>query len=105
MKACNTDILILGAGPAGISAAVYAKRGGMDVTVVTNGTSALLKAEKIENYYGFAEPVTGKAILDSGMKNAERLGVHVERTELLSIRVNDTLTGFTAETKNGKIEI
>lgn len=104
MKACNTDILILGAGPAGISAAVYAKRGGMDVTVVTNGTSALLKAEKIENYYGFAEPVTGKAILDSGMKNAERLGVHVERTELLSVRMNDTLTGFTTETKNGKIE-
>ena len=52
------DIIIIGAGPAGISAALYARRAGLAVTVVTKGPGALAKAEGIENYYGFAEPVT-----------------------------------------------
>lgn len=56
----KTDVLIVGAGPAGISAALYARRGGLDVTVVTKGieTGGLAQAEKIENYYGFPEPIS-----------------------------------------------
>lgn len=103
-KRIETRLLILGAGPAGISAALYARRGGAAVTVVTKGSSVLGKAEKIENYYGFAEPVSGAELLKNGIVNAKRLGVRVKETELLSIRLNDTMTGFTAETKNGIIE-
>ena len=44
------DIIIIGAGPAGISAALYARRAGLAVTVVTKGPGALAKAEGIENY-------------------------------------------------------
>ena len=51
-------IIVMGSGPAGISAALYARRGGASVTVVTKGQGALAKAERIENYYGFPEPVT-----------------------------------------------
>ena len=104
MEKLTTDILILGAGPAGISAALYAVRGGADVTVVSNGTSALNKAEKIENYYGFSEPISGEELLKNGIANAKRLGVRVEETELLSVRMNDTLNGFIAETKSGSME-
>ena len=43
-------LLVIGQGPAGVSAAVYAKRGGAAVTVVANGVGALEKAERIENY-------------------------------------------------------
>ena len=53
-----SDVIIIGAGPAGISAALYTIRSGLETTVITAGDSALAKAEKIENYYGFAEPVT-----------------------------------------------
>lgn len=50
-------VIIIGAGPAGISAALYAARGNMAPLVINNGIGALEKAEKIENYYGLASPV------------------------------------------------
>ena len=44
-------IVIIGAGPAGISAALYAARANMEPLVINNGIGALKNAEKIENYY------------------------------------------------------
>ena len=52
-------VLIIGAGPAGVSAALYARRGGADVTVIAKEVGALEKAETIENYYGIEELVSG----------------------------------------------
>ena len=46
------DVVIIGSGPAGVSAALYAVRAGVDTTVLTKGPGALDRAEKIENYYG-----------------------------------------------------
>ena len=45
-----SDVIIIGAGPAGISAALYTIRSGLETKVITAGDSALAKAEKIENY-------------------------------------------------------
>ena len=42
-----SNIVIVGSGPAGVSAAVFAVRGGVDTTVLTNGPGALDRAEKI----------------------------------------------------------
>lgn len=41
-----SDVIIIGAGPAGISAALYTIRSGLETTVITTGDSALAKAEK-----------------------------------------------------------
>ena len=46
-------IVIVGSGPAGCSAALYAARAGMETTVISKGIGALQKAEQIQNYYGF----------------------------------------------------
>ena len=46
------QLVIAGAGPAGVSAALYAVRMGFPPLVIHNGYGALEKAEKIENYYG-----------------------------------------------------
>ena len=54
-----SKIVIVGSGPAGVSAALYAVRAGVDTTVLTKGPGALDRAEKIENYYGLAQPVSG----------------------------------------------
>ena len=43
------NLIIVGAGPAGISAALYAARANLDPLVINNGIGALEKAEKIEN--------------------------------------------------------
>ena len=53
-----SNIVIVGSGPAGVSAALYAVRAGVQTTVLTKGSGALARAEKIENYYGFAQPVS-----------------------------------------------
>ena len=46
------NVVIIGAGPAGISAALYTARGNLKPLVIDNGIGSLEKAEKIENYYG-----------------------------------------------------
>ena len=53
------NIIIVGAGPAGISAALYAARGNMDPLIINTGIGSLEKAEKIENYYGLERPLSG----------------------------------------------
>lgn len=102
----TTDVLIIGSGPAGVSAALYARRGGLDVTIVTKGieTGGLAKAEKIENYYGFAEPIEGRELLRRGVEGAKRLGVHIVEDELLALSFNDTFDGFKVEAKQHTFE-
>ena len=56
------DVVILGAGPAGISAGLYAHRGGLKTLILNNPASgsALSQAHMISNYYGFPDGITGK---------------------------------------------
>ncbi|MCI6086723.1 NAD(P)/FAD-dependent oxidoreductase [Selenomonas sp.] len=91
------QLIIIGAGPAGISAALYARRAGLAVTVVTKGPGALAKAEGIENYYGFTEPVTGAELEQRGIEGAKRLGVQFVTGEVLQIGFNDTFDGYKVE--------
>ena len=58
------QVLIMGSGPAGISAALYVRRSGMEPLVLNNGIGALEKAEKIENYYGLERPLSGKELYE-----------------------------------------
>ncbi len=94
-------VLIIGAGPAGVSAALYARRGGLTVTVAARDGGALEKAEKIENYYGLAKPVTGAELFRRGVAGAERLGVVFAWLEIVSLQLNENLTGFKAVSKEG----
>lgn len=98
------DIIIIGSGPAGISAALYAKRAGADVTVISRGSGALAKAEIIENYYGLAEPVTGAELETSGIAGAKRLGVNFIEDEVVGVAMNDDFTGLVAQTPNWTCE-
>ena len=95
-----SDVIIIGAGPAGISAALYTIRSGLETTVITAGDSALAKAEKIENYYGFAEPISGKELLTRGIDGAERLGVKFTNKQAVSIDYEDG--GFSVVTSDDK---
>lgn len=68
------DALVIGKGPAGISAAIYLLRAGFTVGVIAADHGALARAERIENYYGFVDPVGGKELAERGEAQAKRLG-------------------------------
>ena len=98
------DIIIIGSGPAGVSAALYAKRAGADVTVISRGSGALAKAEKIENYYGLAEPLTGAELEANGIAGAKRLGVEFVEDEVVGLAMNDDFTGLVVQTPDQAFE-
>lgn len=86
-----SDVLIIGNGPAGISAALYTARAGLKTTVIGKESSALMKAEKIENYYGFENPISGKKLIADGIAQAKRIGVNMIPDEVVGIGYNDKL--------------
>ncbi len=80
------DVLVVGGGPAGISAAIYLQRFKLKVIVIAKDHGALGQTTHIENYYGFEQPITGKQLIESGLAQARRIGVTVnESEEVLSI--------------------
>ncbi len=89
--------IIVGSGPAGVSAALYLARAGVSVTILSKDGGALLKAEKIENYYGFAEPISGKELYEQGLANAKRLGCTIKEEEVIGVSFLNTLAVQTTE--------
>lgn len=87
-----SNIVIVGSGPAGVSAALYAVRAGVDTTVLTKGPGALDRAEKIENYYGLAQPVSGAELERRSIENAKRLGVRFVTAEAVGLTYTDKHT-------------
>lgn len=79
------DVIIIGNGPAGISAALYAARAGLETVVIGRDNGALNKADKIENYYGFVEPISGRQLVAQGIEQAKRLGITVLESEVTGI--------------------
>ena len=78
-------MISIGSGPAGISAALYARRAGAEVTVVSKGGGALASAELVENYYGLSMPISGAELAHNGIDGARRLGVHFETDEVMAV--------------------
>ena len=89
------DVIIIGKGPAGISAALYTVRGNFRTLILGDEDSVLIKAEKIDNYYGFSESISGRDLLLAGEKQAERIGASVVSDEVYSIEQG--LDGFTVK--------
>lgn len=96
------QLVIIGQGPAGISAALYAVRGGADVTVIANGAGALARAGLIQNYYGFEDGISGRELIEAGVRQAEKLGVRMVRGELFGIEYGEE--GFAVKTSAGTLE-
>ena len=80
-----SDMLILGYGPAGISAALYGLRAGLDVQLVGKDTGALAKAHKIENYFGLKEPLSGEELAEVGKNQALALGAKITDDEVTDL--------------------
>lgn len=92
------DVIIIGAGPAGISASLYLIRAKKNILVISKDNSSLKKAEKIDNYYGL-ESLTGQELFDRGIKQAKELGVNIVKEEVISIDFED-ISKFKVITEN-----
>lgn len=91
------DVIIIGKGPAGVSAALYTVRAGLRTLVIGLDNSALNKTDRIENYYGFAEPISGRYLLEQGEEQAKRLGVKFAQSEVIAIEKTEYFEVYTTE--------
>lgn len=90
------DIIIIGKGPAGLSAALYTVRSNMKTLIIGRNDSRLRKADKIDNYFGFAETVNGEQLLADGERQVIRLGAEIIEDEVISIEKEDFFNVTTA---------
>lgn len=95
-------LVIIGKGPAGISAALYAVRGGLDVTIVAKDGGALQKADKIDNYYGFDGGISARKLLEDGENQARTLGVQFVTDEVVGVEFAES--GFAVKTLSKDLE-
>lgn len=79
------EVIIVGSGPAGISAALYTARAGHKTTVISKDRGALERAHTVENYYGFAEPISGEELYERALLGARRQGVTLLTAEVTSL--------------------
>lgn len=94
------DVIIIGSGPAGISASLYTKRAGLETLIISKGIGTLNKVEKIENYYGTPN-VCGKEIQEIGEKQAKKIGIEIKNEEVMHIDYNEK---FIVKTLNYEYE-
>lgn len=85
------DVIIIGAGPSGISASLYTVRANKKTLVLYEDKAGLEKANKIENYYGFENGITGEELYNIGIKQAKNLGVDVKKEEVIKIEMNSDM--------------
>ncbi|HEY9060109.1 MAG TPA: NAD(P)/FAD-dependent oxidoreductase [Pseudobacteroides sp.] len=93
------DVIIIGKGPAGISASLYTIRANLKTLIIGMNDSALYKTDKIENYYGFSEPISGYYLLKQGENQAVRLGGEIIHDEVIEIKKSDKFEITTAKGK------
>ena len=78
------DTVIVGAGAAGYTAAIYAARAGMSAVVIEKNVPGgqLISAEKIENYPGFSDGVSGVVLAGELRRASDKLGVKTIFTDI-----------------------
>lgn len=84
-------MIVVGGGPAGLSAAIYAPRTGMGTLVLERALPGgqLLETPAIENYPGFVEPISGFELADKMRAQAERLGAQFVVAEATALARSD----------------
>ncbi len=94
------DVTIIGAGPAGASAALFSAKAGKK-TLVLDSDQSMTKRAWVENHYGVSE-ITGPDLVDSGKKQAEKFGAEIQKCKVESIQQEND--GFQIATDNGTFE-
>jgi thioredoxin reductase (NADPH) len=83
------DLVIIGAGPAGLTAGLYASRSGLKTTVMERLSPGgqILTTDWVENYPGFPEGLSGFELVDRMKKQAEKFGLRIKGNEVLELEL------------------
>ncbi len=98
----TTDILIIGQGPAGLSAAIYTARAGMR-TLILGCAPKVAGDYEIDNYFGFTETISGKDLIERGRQQAAKFGAQIRCDRVLGVHQTESGT-FLAKTEGQEIE-
>ncbi len=104
-KKYTTKVLIIGSGPAGYTAAIYAARAGLDPILVTGMEQGgqLMTTTEVENYPGFANPIEGPWLMDQMRQQSENVGTKHIMDYIVDIDLSKA--PFTATGGSGDIYI
>lgn len=91
MSQTDYDLVIIGAGPAGLCAGIYAVRAKMNVLVLEKAAPGgqIIITDLVENYPGFPDGIKGFELGDKMFNQAKKLGVEISTSEVLSIEMSD----------------
>lgn len=81
------DVIIIGAGPAGISASLYTTRRNLKTLIIYKEKSSLERAKIIENYYGFENGIKGEELYKIGIEQAKNIGADIINEEVTNIEI------------------
>jgi len=81
------DCIIIGAGPAGLTAGIYGVRAGLDLQIIEKFAPGgqVMNTFEVENYPGFVEPIAGWELMSAMEGQAKRLGVEVTNGDIESV--------------------
>src|SRR4030095_13168335 len=96
-------VIIIGSGPAGLTAALYTARANLEPLVITGdqlGGQISITSE-VENYPGFPEALTGPELVEKMQAQAEKFGARVDYDYVTEVDFTHG-SPFTIKTQNGK---
>ncbi len=87
MSQTDYDLIIIGAGPAGLTAGIYASRARMNVLLVEKAAPGgqILVTDWVENYPGFPEGISGYDLGEKILAQAKKLGLNIETSEVTAL--------------------
>lgn len=94
------EVIIIGGGIAGLSAAIYLGRAQRDTLVIDSGHSMAKWEPSVENYLGFPKGVDGEDLLKYGRKQAERHEVEFAEDEIVDLASEDSVFVLRGKAKN-----
>ena len=102
----HNKLVIIGSGPAGLTASIYAARGGIEPLVISGHEPGgqLMYTTEVENYPGFDEPILGPTLMEKMRKQAQRFGTRFVDNAISSVDFSSKLFWIRCSNSDNNIE-